>query len=217
MVRVVKYLSVGVVVIIACAVVYGAKGYFDAMLEADDLRARADVLIEQGHGGDNLGDGRRASVLMIQDPAFATHSGMDFTTPGAGITTISQSVSKRLAFDQFRPGIGKIRQTGFALGLERQLDKDQILALWLDTVEMGHGPDGWMTGFFTASDAIYDRAPSVITGEEFLRLVAVLIAPGSFDLRGTDPELDGRVQRIMRRVGGHCAPIDHEDVWLDGC
>lgn len=210
-------MSIGVVLIVACAVAYGAQGYFDAVADADDLRQRADVLIQQGRGGEGLGDGRLAMVVLVQDPAFATHSGVDFTTAGAGITTISQSVSKRLAFDQFRPGIGKIRQTGYALGLERQLEKDQILALWLNTVEMGRGPDGWMTGFFTASDAIYNRAPSEVTDDEFLRLVAVVIAPGSFDLRSTDHDLDRRVQRIVRRVGGQCAPIDHADVWLDGC
>ncbi|PCD76014.1 hypothetical protein CLN94_11020 [Pseudothioclava arenosa] len=36
---------------------------------------------------------------------------------------------------------------GYALGLERSLRKGLILALWLDALEMGRGPDGWMIGF----------------------------------------------------------------------
>lgn len=73
----------------------------------------------------------------MEDPGFAEHDGVDFSTPGAGLTTITQSAAKRLAFETFRPGIGKIRQTGYAMGLESRLSKDQILALWLDTLEMG--------------------------------------------------------------------------------
>ncbi|MGL4236764.1 transglycosylase domain-containing protein [Tabrizicola sp.] len=136
---------------------------------------------------------------------------------GAGATTISQSVSKRLAFEQFRPGIGKIRQTGYALGLEARLDKDQILALWLETVEMGRGPNGWMTGFFHASEELHQRPPNELSQEEFLRLVAVLVAPATFDLRREDAALAERLERIERLVAGNCAPKDHSDVWLEGC
>jgi membrane peptidoglycan carboxypeptidase len=155
--------------------------------------------------------------LRVQDPAFRDHSGVDFSTAGAGATTISQSVSKRLAFKHFEPGIGKIRQTGYALGLEQSLTKDQILALWLDTVEMGRGPDGWMTGFFEASTMVFGVPPSEVTDTEFLRLVAVLIAPASFDLWQGDEKLVARTERIERMLAGECTPLGHGDVWLEGC
>lgn len=215
--RVLKYISIVVVLIVTAAVAYGAKGYLDAISDADGLRQRANALIVQQRNGESLGNERLTMLLLVQDPAFADHLGVDFTTAGAGATAISQSVSKRLAFDQFKPGIGKIRQTGYALGLERQLDKAQILSLWLDTVEMGRGPEGWMTGFFFASDAIYLRKPSALSDNEYLRLLAVLIAPGSYNLRGNDPDLNERVNRIERLIANQCAPLNHRDVWLDGC
>lgn len=203
--------------LIVAAFLYGGKGYWDALSDAPRLRQRADDLIAQGRGGDSLGAKHLAILLKVQDPSFTSHAGVDFSTPGAGLTTISQSASKRLAFKEFHPGIGKIRQTGYAIGLESRLSKEQILALWLDTLEMGRGPNGWMRGFYNASTAIYGRPPVELSNTEFIRLVAVLIAPGSYKLGENDAALDGRVGRIERLVAGSCAPEGWSDVWLDGC
>ena len=199
------------------AVGYGALGYWDAVRQADAYAARADALITDGRGPEDLGIEQLRQLILVQDPGFLDHAGIDLSTAGAGLTTISQSLAKRLGFEEFRPGIGKIRQTGFAMGLERELTKDQILALWLDTVEMGHGPEGWMTGFYEASESIYGRAPSKLTDQEYHRLLAVLIAPGQFRLLDNDEELDDRASRIARLASGDCRPESQSDVWLDGC
>jgi hypothetical protein len=217
MVRIFKYLGVIVACLFAGLSVYGGNGYWDALSDAEGLRARADELIAQGRGGDSLGGNHRALLLAVEDPNYSEHSGVDFTTPGAGLTTITQSAAKRLAFEEFHPGLGKIRQTGYALGLESRLSKEQILALWLDTLEMGKGPNGWMVGFYTASSTIYGRPPAELSQTEFIRLVAVLIAPTSYDLTRSDARLDERVGRIERLVTGKCAPLGFRDVWLDGC
>ena len=74
-----------------------------------------------------------------------------------------------------------------------------------------------MTGFHTASEAVYDRPPSELDRDEFLRLVAVLIAPGAYDLTGADTKLDDRVTRIDRLVAGDCKPTGLNDVWLEAC
>ena len=174
-------------------------------------------MIAQGQGGASLGAEHLAILLAVEDPNFANHAGIDFSTPGAGATTITQSASKRLAFKKFHPGIGKIRQTGYALGLESRLSKEQILALWLDTLEMSEGPGGWMTGFHKASSLIYGRPPAELNNTEFTRLVAVLISPSSYKLAENDTALNERVSRIERLVAGKCAPEGHSDVWLEGC
>lgn len=215
--RFLKLMALVFLVLVAGVSAYGAKGYWDALSDADALRVRADELIAQNRGGSSLGPDHLKILLTVEDPNFAEHIGVDFFTAGAGATTITQSASKRLAFKQFRPGIRKIRQTGYALGLERRLTKDQILALWLDTVEMGEGPDGWMTGFHDASSRIYARPPSALSKSEFVRLVAVLISPASYDLVKGNAALLERSSRIERLVDGECAPSDHGDVWLEGC
>lgn len=211
---------VGVLVVLAlgAVLVSGGIGYMDARADADTLRTRADALIAQGRGADRLSPRQREILLAVEDPNFTGHGGVDFSTPGAGLTTITQSASKRLGFDKFRPGLGKIRQTGYALGLESKLSKEQILALWLDTLEMGKGPDGWMVGFHDASSAVYGKAPADLSEAEFIRLVAVLIAPSAYDLfNPQDHKLAERAARIERLVAGACTPSGFSDVWLDGC
>ncbi|MCV6593926.1 MAG: transglycosylase domain-containing protein [Silicimonas sp.] len=203
--------------VLAGAVGYGAIGYRDAVRQAVAYSDRADALIAGGRGPDDLGTEQLRQLILVQDPGYLDHAGVDLFTAGAGLTTISQSLAKRLGFDRFRPGIRKIRQTGFAIGLETLLTKTQILALWLETVEMGRGPEGWMTGFFLASESIYGRAPAELTDQEYHRLLAVLIAPGRFRLLEDDEELNDRASRIARLASGACRPQNHGDVWLDGC
>ena len=215
--RIFKFTGLFIGLLIIAAFLYGGKGYWDALSDAPQLRQRADDLIAQGRGGASLGAEHLAILLKVEDPNFANHAGVDFSTAGAGATTITQSASKRLAFKKFHPGIGKIRQTGYAMGLERRLSKEQFLALWLDTLEMGEGPEGWITGFHKASSAIYGRPPAELTNTEFIRLVAVLIAPGSYKLRENDTALNERAGRIERLVAGTCAPEGLGDVWLKGC
>lgn len=196
---------------------YGATGYWDALRQADQFAQRANALIADGRGANGLTGEQLRQLISVQDPGYWAHGGVDLSTAGGGLTTISQSLAKRLGFDRFRPGIGKIRQTGFAMGLEDRLGKDQILALWLDSLEMGRGPEGWMIGFFQASQAIYGRAPKDLKDVEYQRLLAVLIAPGRFRLLQDDAALDDRVARIQRLVAGDCSPAHQRDVWLEGC
>ncbi len=212
--------KISALALMVCALLgfgYGAIGYWDAVRHANEYANEADRIISEGRGPDALGAERLEQLIKVQDPGFWEHGGIDLTTEGAGLTTISQSLSKRLGFDAFRPGIGKIRQTGFAFGLEKSLDKDQILALWLDTVEMGRGPDGWMVGFFQASNDVYNRPPIELTDGEFHRLVAVLIAPGDYRLHEEDKALEERVSKIGRLLAGECAPTGLRDVLLEGC
>ncbi|MBK5923702.1 glycosyl transferase [Rhodovulum sulfidophilum] len=215
--KILKY--AGVLIAIACLALlgYGGTGYWAALSDADVLGAHADELISGRRGGDSLGVRYRDILITVEDPNFWDHSGLDISTPGAGLTTITQSLAKRVAFDEFRPGLRKIRQTGYALGLEVRLSKAQILALWLDTLEMGEGPNGWIVGFHDASAALYGRPPASLTETQFIRLVAVLIAPASFNLTEHDTALDERTSRIQRLIAGVCGPTDNSDVWLDGC
>lgn len=199
---------------------YGYLGFRDARADAPELAVAADALIADGRGGVHLGLDRRAMLLAVEDPSFSAHAGFDFTTPGAGITTLTQSLAKQEGFADFTPGLQKIRQTGYAIGLETRLSKPQILALWLDRAQMGRagGPDaGWIEGFFTASQLAFGDHPARITEDEFLHLVAVAIAPATFDLTDPGPALDQRVARIRALLAGDCTPDGNSDVWLTAC
>jgi len=209
--------AVLLVTIVSLAFVYGAKGWYDANANAEPLKARAQALIGSDRGANSLTPERLAVLLKVQDPGFYAHSGIDLTTNGAGLTTLTQSLSKRLAFEEFKPGIQKIRQSGYAIGLDSILSKDEQIALFLDTVGMGNSQDGWVIGFHKASQAFFNAGPNDITIEQFYALVAVLIAPSRLKLNAPDQVLQERIQRIERLAENICQPNAFDDVWLEGC
>jgi len=216
--RLVKFAAAILLMWLVALLLYGAKGYTDAVRAGPSLAKRADRLIAAGHGAAGLGPGRIEILLEVEDPGFWRHGGIDMSTPGAGRTSITQSLSKRLGFDRFRPGLRKIRQSGYALGLERGLSKPQILALFLDTAEMGPGRNGrWVKGFYTASLDHFGRLPAALEQKQFLALLAVMVAPREFSLGRPDPALDERVARIERLIAHQCRPNGHNDVRLEGC
>jgi membrane carboxypeptidase/penicillin-binding protein PbpC len=205
------------IVLAAGLIAYAASGFFTARADAPELARRADRLIQTHRGAADLGPGRVDQLLLVEDPGYWNHAGVDLSTAGGGLTTLTQSLSKRVGFSDFKPGIRKLRLMGYAVGLESKLSKQQILALYLDTVWMGRGPDGPMAGFFSASRAIYGRPPASLSQREFLTLVAVPIAPRTFDLVSPNKELLERVRRINRLVHNLCQPNGLRDVWLEGC
>ncbi|UUL82215.1 transglycosylase domain-containing protein [Sphingomonas qomolangmaensis] len=203
--------------LLLAAIVYAGIGYYDALRDATELKIRADALIAAKRGPDDLTPTKLEQLLRVEDPTFWHHNGLDIQTSGAGLTTLTQSLAKRLAFHHFKPGIGKLRQTTYAMGLEQRLSKRQILALFLDTAQLGRGPHGWMQGMFVASEQMYGRQPANLTNREWLSLIAVLIAPGQYNLRAGDTKLNDRVRRIERLLAGACHPQSGRDVWLEGC
>lgn len=190
------------------------RGWLDGRAAAPVLAARADALIADGRGPDALG-GTFDRILAVQDPGFRDHRGVDLSTPGAGITTMTQSLAKRVGFDDFRPGWAKLRQTGLALGYETRLSKDQIAALWLDTAEMGLIGKTWTVGMWNAARRAHGAPLPALDEAALADLVARLIAPGRL---GRDAAARAeRAGRIRRLWAGTCAPRDHGDVWLEGC
>src|SRR5262249_32074608 len=55
------------------------------------------------------------ALLMVEDPAFYEHHGIDLSTPGAGLTTITQGLVKQLYFEHFTPGFAKVKQSLIAV------------------------------------------------------------------------------------------------------
>lgn len=216
-----KLLTVALSLVLLLALGIGGlfvHGYWSARSDAPLLAARANALAAAGRTAEALGPGRARQLLAVEDPGFATHDGIDLASPGAGFTTLTQGLAKKVGFSDFKPGWRKFRLMGYAAGLERSLTKSQILTLFLDRVPMGRDRSSrWMEGYFTASDRIYGKPPSALTERQFLTLVAVGLAPVRLRLAEPSPELHERVTRIERLVHGRCRPAGLRDVELKGC
>lgn len=154
--------------------------------------------------------------LTLEDPAFFEHSGLDFTSPGAGLTTITQSLVKRLYFEDFQPGYAKIAQTLIAMRVvDVQIPKTVQLDAALDLLYFGHQDGTPVIGFDAASMAYYGAQFERLSDAQVAGLVAMLPAPNR--LKPGSAAHSERMSRVFRYLDGRCAPSGWRDVWLEGC
>lgn len=212
-----KYVVAIPLVLVAVLFFYGLSGWLDARADAPELRRTADQLAAEGKGADRLSKENVRLLIKVEDPAFYTNNGTDFSTKGAGQTTITQSLSKRLAFDDFKPGFQKIRQTTYAIGLKQNLSNDQILTLALANTSFSDSEHRWTKSFHAASQRFFATPLVKLDEDRFAMVVAALIAPRNLNLDRPSAKLTERVRRIKQLNAGNCEPNDHSDVWLEGC
>lgn len=145
-------------------------------------------------------------LLAIEDPAFYNHRGVDLSTPGAGMTTITQGLVKILYYPKgFKQGIAKIRQTLIAqYALDALVSKDEQLDLFLNLAYFGHENNHEVKGFAQAAHVYYKKELNSLTEPEFIGLVAMLIAPNKFK-PGTIFHVE-RIERTQTYLSGHYQP-----------
>ncbi len=142
-------------------------------------------------------------LLRVEDPRFFEHGGVDFSTPGAGITTITQGLVKGLYFKKFRPGIAKVKQSLIAaLVLDPLMAKKDQLRLFINTVYLGPKANG----FEQAANVYFHKSFEQLTEDEYIAIVAMIIAPAAFDIEKFPDRNRERVTRIKRLVAGEYEP-----------
>ncbi|MCG8487828.1 MAG: transglycosylase domain-containing protein [Chromatiales bacterium] len=146
---------------------------------------------------------QQSALLKIEDPNFYHHAGIDLTTPGAGITTITQALVKKLYFERFTPGIAKIKQTLIArFVLDPLMSKEMQLRRFINTVYLGPKAKG----FEQAANHYFNRPFDQISDDQFLALVAMIIAPETFNIEKYPERNRARVARLKRVINGEYEP-----------
>ncbi|MBI5249268.1 MAG: transglycosylase domain-containing protein [Desulfomonile tiedjei] len=149
-------------------------------------------------------------LLKVEDPHFFEHRGVDLSTPGAGITTITQALVKHLYFEKFSPGIAKLKQTVIArFALDPLMAKNDQLRLFINTAYLG--PNA--SGFAQAAELFFGKPFAQLNEDEYVALVAMLIAPTTFDIKRYPERNHERVERIKRVVSGEYVPRGLFDVF----
>jgi penicillin-binding protein 1A len=147
----------------------------------------------------------RKAFVAAEDARFYKHGGVDyqgilraaFTNLRAGHvvqggSTITQQVAKLLIIGQEKSLARKIREALLAFRIEKHLSKDQILAIYLNHVYLGHGA----YGIAAASAAYFGKSVADLTVAEAAMLAAMPKAPGN-----VTPIRDfGRAQARQRYV-----------------
>ena len=211
--------SAGRVLAVAVLAIVAWEGYCVWRAEAHTARILAAVLARpQPVSLDVLSAERRAILLKVEDPGFYSHSGIDLSSPGQGMTTITQALVKLLYFDPFQPGFAKIEQSLIArFVLDRHLGKDQQLALFVNQAYFGEAAGQPVRGFDAASRAYFGKPFGELDNDEFIGLVGMLITPNLLRPDTHHAEYLERVARIKSLLAGRCQPRHLLDVRYEAC
>jgi membrane peptidoglycan carboxypeptidase len=216
--RIIKTTLGALILLVGAAVVYVAVIVYQARRETPALAAAALQSDEMVLDVEDLTPRQLEILLKVQDPRFFEHKGMDLHTPGAGWTTITQALVKIHYFASFEPGAAKIRQSLIArFALDPLVSKQDQLRMFLNEAYLGTTQGRAVNGFDEGARVYFDKPFAALTEDEYIALVAMLIAPNGCNVR-RQPGLNAeRVLRIRRLLAGECTPNNWSDVWLKGC
>lgn len=147
------------------------------------------------------------ALLAVEDPDFYGHHGIDLHTPGAGLTTITQGLAKKLYFHPFKPGIRKLKLMLLArMVVDPLVPKDEQLELFINLMFLGRAGGRPVIGFGEAARVYYGRPLSRLSEAEYLSLVAMVIAPVNFHVRDRPQANAERTARLAKVVSGEYRP-----------
>lgn len=156
------------------------------------------------------------ALLKIQDPNFYNHKGVDFVTPGTGVTTLSQGLVKMYYFDNFKPGPQKIKQTLIArFAFDPLTPKDTILKLFINEAYLGEENGKPLKGFEDASQYYFNKKFKKLNWEEYLSLISMIRAPFKFHYFNQREKNLERVSRIKKVLAGEYIPVDNSDLFYN--
>jgi penicillin-binding protein 1A len=156
------------------------------------------------------------ALIATEDARFNEHSGIDFRSmfrvlggvitfnKGAGGgSTITQQLAKNLFPRQENAGfisiaLRKFKEWIIAIKLERNYSKEEILAMYLNTVDFG----SQSFGIKSAAKTYFNKTPAQLNIEESAMLIGMLKAPSWFNpVRNPDRAIKRRevVLNQMRR------------------
>ena len=207
------------IVLGALLAIYGGYLGWRIAVERGRVSDRVDRIIAGADLADvTLPADRVATLLRVEDPTFWTNRGLDFSSPGGGMTTLSQSLGKRVFFKHFRPGFPKgelIALTRFAL--YPKVDKQRTLRAFLATYYFGQRNGRPIIGMGAAARTWFGKPLAALSDREYLSLIAMGPSPNTLNPKYNPAANAERVARIERLLANRCRPTGLRDVMLDGC
>jgi len=144
----------------------------------------------------DLSQSLKDALIATEDSRFYKHSGVDAKAlfrVGVGVvtmhhkgggSTITQQLAKNLfprdrKMNKIKLVFSKFKEWVVATKLERKYSKDEILAMYFNTVDFGNNA----VGIKSAARTYFDKKPSEINTEEAALLVGMLKAPTQYSPR----------------------------------
>ncbi len=157
---------------------------------------------------DQIPEVMRNAVIASEDPGFYSHPGVDLrglvrgfwgfvrgVNLGGG-STITMQLANNISFDNDNVYLRKFKEIPFALQIQRELSKEEILTLYLNLIYFGAGADG----IGAAAFIYYGKEASELTLPEAAMMVSLLPCPSPCNpLADPDRALERR-NRVLDRM-----------------
>ena len=154
-----------------------------------------------------------SALIATEDIRFYNHSGVDVRallravtgsltgTKKGGGSTITQQLAKNLfprETDRTIIGVvfAKLKEWVVAIKLERNYSKNEILAMYLNTVEFGN----MSSGIKSAAKTYFDKTPEELLPQESALLVGMLKAPSAYNPRRNPENALNRRNTVLSQM-----------------
>ena len=170
-----------------------------------------------------LPDNLVKALIATEDVRFYKHSGIDLRALSRAVTglltpsnkgggsTITQQLAKNLFPRQTnRNFVGilfaKLKEWVVAIKLERNYSKNEILAMYLNTVDFGN----MSHGIKSAAKTYFDKDPHALTTEEGALLIGMLKAPTKYNPRRNPENALNRRNTVLGQMHKYRFLTDEE-------
>jgi penicillin-binding protein 1A len=151
------------------------------------------------------------ALVATEDKRFYDHSGIDLKSllralrglgRDGGASTISMQTAKNLFTENWATknfllrGIQKVKESIIAVKLEKNFTKEEIITLYLNTVEFSDN----VYGIRNASKTFFQKEPDRVSVEEAAVLIGMVNGPGKFNPRRNPKAAQERRNLVMERM-----------------
>lgn len=159
----------------------------------------------------------KQAVIASEDGRFHEHMGIDLKgiaravrrnvmegAPVEGASTLTQQVIRTFFLSRERSFRRKVREALMAMALEREMGKDEVLELYLNSVYLGQIGGRSIGGFAAGARHYFDVDLKVLTLAQATALVAIVPAPVAYSPLKNPAQtlrLRERVLDLMREGG----------------
>lgn len=208
-----KIIFLIMIVIVGTTAYIGKIGYdyYQKSLQEKSFKDRIDEVKnnEKFVKYDDLSKTYIDAVVAVEDHRFFKHGAVDFVSIGRAIytnisskefkeggSTITQQVAKNVFFTQEETVRRKAGELFAAIDLEKELSKEEIFAIYVNTAYFGNG----YYGIKEASEGYYKKEPKELDLDEASMLAGVPNAPSVYAPTKNPDLAKQRQQHVLRKM-----------------
>ena len=149
------------------------------------------------------------AVIAVEDSRFWNHKGIDYIAIGRAVlkdilhaglkeggSTITQQLAKIVFLTPEKTFKRKIREVSLAMKMEKNLDKKEILELYLNKIYFGHGA----YGVEMASRVYFGKSVGELTLPEAAMITALIKAPSTYSPYNNLTKSKERQETVLLRM-----------------